>query len=402
MSELDVSGTIDGLTRLLTETAIPNLNALETNLKHFSAEAEARRSAILARLDDVEADLDPLLAAVDQQVTQAEVRVAALSDQIDQIVGAAAYNGTNLASGSASISVLTTDQSGGAAGNFVVASNLATAVTSNTVGQKLVSSTATMGTTVTGLDNADTLAFTQTVGGSTNVYTIDLDTADTIDEFVAKVNAATDGAIRASFDSATGQVVYSSSATFTVNFAEAAGTAVDAANTQFLEGTGTAQDLADPNLTTTQLGVADDYGGAISSSTSSTTVSGGDFGRTALGVGSLDISGATGTGASNAITAIDTALNTLRSSLSSLGSQSKALDVQSTFLGALSDTLKSSVGNLVDADLAEESARLQSLQVKQQLGAQALGGLGAAGDELELHAVGLQEPLQIARSVVTT
>jgi flagellin len=34
--------------------------------------------------------------------------------------------------------------------------------------------------------------------------------------------------------------------------------------------------------------------------------------------------------------------------------------------------LESGVGNLVDADLAKESARLQALQVSQQLGAQAL------------------------------
>ncbi len=312
----------------------------------------------------------PSLSTNDRDKLQTDFQK--LSDQIDQIVGAASYNGTNLASGSASISVLTTDQSGGASGNFVVASNLAASVATNTTGQKLVSSTATMGTTVTNLDNADTLVFSQTVGGSTNSYTIDLDTADTIDQFVAKVNTATDGAIRASFDSASGQVVYSSSSTFTVTFTEASGTSVDAANQQFLEGTGTAQDLADPNLTTTQLAVADDYGGAVSSSTSSTSVTGGDFSRTALGLGSLSVAGATGTGASSAITAIDSALSTLRSSLSSLGSQSNALSVQSTFLGALSDTLETSIGNLVDADLAEESARLQSLQVKQQLGAQAL------------------------------
>lgn len=43
-------------------------------------------------------------------------------------------------------------------------------------------------------------------------------------------------------------------------------------------------------------------------------------------------------------------------------------------LGAskLSDVVEASVGNLVDADLAKESAKLQALQVKQQLGVQAL------------------------------
>ncbi|MBT4086801.1 MAG: flagellin, partial [Alphaproteobacteria bacterium] len=48
------------------------------------------------------------------------------------------------------------------------------------------------------------------------------------------------------------------------------------------------------------------------------------------------------------------------------------IDVQAEFTIQLVDILKEGVGNLVDADLAEESAALQSLQIKQQLGVQAL------------------------------
>jgi flagellin len=58
--------------------------------------------------------------------------------------------------------------------------------------------------------------------------------------------------------------------------------------------------------------------------------------------------------------------------LARLGSGAKAYDTHSTFITKLSDALESGVGNLVDADLAKESARLQSLQTKQQLGIQAL------------------------------
>ena len=50
----------------------------------------------------------------------------------------------------------------------------------------------------------------------------------------------------------------------------------------------------------------------------------------------------------------------------------KALDTHLNFIGKLQDTLDAGVGNLVDADLAKESAKLQSLQTKQQLGVQAL------------------------------
>lgn len=62
----------------------------------------------------------------------------------------------------------------------------------------------------------------------------------------------------------------------------------------------------------------------------------------------------------------------LKTSLSSLGSAARRIDSQLAFTSRLSDVVEASVGNLVDADLAKESAKLQALQVKQQLGVQAL------------------------------
>lgn len=58
--------------------------------------------------------------------------------------------------------------------------------------------------------------------------------------------------------------------------------------------------------------------------------------------------------------------------LGNLGSQSKQLANHADFVSKLTDQLTAGVGNLVDADLAKESARLQALQVQQQLGTQAL------------------------------
>ncbi|MBO6795926.1 flagellin [Maricaulis sp.] len=69
---------------------------------------------------------------------------------------------------------------------------------------------------------------------------------------------------------------------------------------------------------------------------------------------------------------ISTSINNLNSSLARLGTASKSLGIHKDFVGKLSDSLEKGIGNLVDADLAKESARLQSLQVKQQLGVQAL------------------------------
>jgi flagellin len=80
----------------------------------------------------------------------------------------------------------------------------------------------------------------------------------------------------------------------------------------------------------------------------------------------------TATLATNALTAVNTSINNVGSALARLGTGSKALGTHLNFVGKLQDSLQAGVGNLVDADLAKESARLQSLQTKQQLGVQAL------------------------------
>jgi flagellin len=69
---------------------------------------------------------------------------------------------------------------------------------------------------------------------------------------------------------------------------------------------------------------------------------------------------------------LNTSITKVNQALGSLGSQAKQIDAHANFVSKLSDVLINGVGNLVDADLAKESARLQALQVKQQLGSQAL------------------------------
>lgn len=69
---------------------------------------------------------------------------------------------------------------------------------------------------------------------------------------------------------------------------------------------------------------------------------------------------------------IDASIKNVNTSLSTLGSAARQIDSAITFNSKLSDTIESGIGNLVDADLAKESAKLQSLQIKQQLGLQAL------------------------------
>ena len=80
----------------------------------------------------------------------------------------------------------------------------------------------------------------------------------------------------------------------------------------------------------------------------------------------------TGTVNSADVKEVEDAIQDISSALSKLGTGAKALDTHMTNVMKLQDTLDAGVGNLVDADLAKESAKLQALQTKQQLGVQAL------------------------------
>ena len=76
--------------------------------------------------------------------------------------------------------------------------------------------------------------------------------------------------------------------------------------------------------------------------------------------------------AATVMTALDASIANVNQALGNLGAQAKQIEAHTSFVAKLSDTLEAGVGNLVDADLARESARLQALQVQQQLGVQAL------------------------------
>jgi flagellin len=86
--------------------------------------------------------------------------------------------------------------------------------------------------------------------------------------------------------------------------------------------------------------------------------------------------------ATSMITNVSTAIATVSTALSKLGTGSKSLAAHLTFIGKLQDSIDAGVGNLVDADLAKESARLTSLQSKQQLGVQALSIANSASSSV--------------------
>ena len=310
---------------------------------------QLKEKAVAAQANDLSQDQrDALQADFD-----------ALRDQINQIANAATFNGsnlvngTNLTGGSAAFSVLTSDISG-TAGVYEL----------DGLALPQLSSASEDLATATGLTIGanDVLSFTITSGNETTTFTVDVDAADTIQEFVDSVGSSSGGRVTATYDDTTGVISYHSNEAFDVTYEDGAGAGVD--DDGFFDGDGAATG------STMTVVVAPGAG------SNSLTVSGFDFRLGTAGqalanlTSALDIS--TAAGGETASNAIDDALTNLVKDLASLGAQSKALDVQKTFLGKLSDSIEAGIGNLVDADLAKESARLQSLQVKQQLGAQAL------------------------------
>ena len=129
--------------------------------------------------------------------------------------------------------------------------------------------------------------------------------------------------------------------------------------------TGAAQTsyLAEYNALGTEIASA--ITGASFDGVNSLTALGSNAAITAVNTGSVTAANAT---AAN----VDAAISATTSALATLGTQSKSLGRQISFVNKLQDALEAGVGNLVDADLAKESAKLTALQTKQQLGVQAL------------------------------
>ncbi|MEQ1673342.1 MAG: flagellin, partial [Hyphomicrobium sp.] len=103
----------------------------------------------------------------------------------------------------------------------------------------------------------------------------------------------------------------------------------------------------------------------------------GAIATTGTSVASMDISALTDSATDFAtldsyIKGADAASKEMTSSATSLGAEKQRISLQSDFVSALKSAISEGVGQLVDADMNEESTRLQALQVKQQLGVQAL------------------------------
>ena len=106
----------------------------------------------------------------------------------------------------------------------------------------------------------------------------------------------------------------------------------------------------------------------------------------ALGGANITVAAAatisTATAATTQLALVDASITNVNNALAKLGASENALQTQITFTGTLQDTIDTGVGNLVNANLAKESATLTALQTKQSLGIQALSIANSSSQSL--------------------
>lgn len=98
----------------------------------------------------------------------------------------------------------------------------------------------------------------------------------------------------------------------------------------------------------------------------------GTFSVASLNVAALTDSAADLTTLESYIRGVDKSITEMTAAGTSLGSTKKRIGLQQTFVKVLMDAIERGVSTLVDANMNEESTKLQALQVQQQLGVQAL------------------------------
>ncbi len=316
---------------------------------------------------------EKIVAAQEENVDREKLQtdLASLRDQITGIVSAAQFNGQNLLNNketAASYADIATDVVGSGQINVLGSLDRASdgSVTSTDISiskQDLGTEDAVAGS-LTLAAAALTVDGASVADGATAGYNIVGETA-TADR-VAAVQAGDGYEFDMSTIGGTGSVTYvardgDTASDVAANLANLANFQTEA---QGITGVTFSSDGANFNLT-------NNTGAAITTATGDFTLSGGGTAGGGLEIlGDIDVS--TAEGAAAALSAIEGLTQTAIAAAAEFGTGEKRLEIQGDFISKLTDSLKSGIGSLVDADMEEASARLQALQVQQQLGIQSL------------------------------
>lgn len=298
---------------------------------------------------------------VDRDKIQADI--VQLRDQIETVVNSAQFNGLNLVNGASTedVSVLASldrSSSGTVTSNSIAVArqdlSIGTSATAATFGSTAVTDTSIVdndgtaaGTAATlGDGNDQEITIATVADGYSYRITLD-DTADANDigarsfEYVANADDSVNSVSAALYNQISNYLSVTGNTSYSVS---RDGDALTITN----------ESGADVDITVD-------------------TANDGTAGTSSGGLGTLaTIDVSTGAGATSALTAIEGLIQTATDAGAAFGQAEKRIQIQNDFVSSLTDSMRAGIGSLVDADMEEASARLQALQVQQQLAVQAL------------------------------
>ncbi|MDK2759534.1 MAG: flagellin [Blastomonas fulva] len=293
-----------------------------------------------------------IVAAQAENVDRSKLQtdITQLTKQIESVVGAAQFNGLNLVDGSeTSINVLSSlDRSatGVASSNIeVTAQNLSTSAGTALTGTALGSVT---GSPVAGGATGTVSGFSIQGGAGA---------------LASNANGAVPGTLTSLIEGdAIELTVGSSTGRYVVKKGDTNEELATGLRNALIQGGVNGSDFT-LSASSGTLSITNNTNAAAAVSVAATR---GEGGLAALNT--IDVT----SNAPAALDAIEGLLQTSINAAASFGSSQKRIDIQNEFVGNLTDSLKTGIGAMVDTDMEEASARLQALQVQQQLATQAL------------------------------
>lgn len=346
-------------------TDVESFKQIQDSLNLGNSSVGVARSAS-EQVTDVLQDMKELIvSAQEENVDRSKIQtdIGALRDQIGSIVGAAQFNGLNLIDGASADDVNVLASLDRASNGTVSASYISVGRQDLSISNNSVSETygGTDVDNLTLIDNGGVNAGTAATLATAGTQTIDITSvADGNGYQIILDDTATNNNI--------GQRTFQYVAG-TDDSANSVASTLENQLQNFLSSTG--QTDYTVSRTDNSISITNNSGANVSIQTESST--GGTAGVSAGGLGDLaTVDVTTDAGATAALTAIEGLLGTAIDAAASFGSSQKRIDTQNEFVQTMVDSLTTGIGGLTDTDMEAASAKLQALQVQQQLGTQAL------------------------------
>jgi flagellin len=331
-------------------TDVESFKTIRDSLDLASSTVGVARSAA-EKVTGLLQDMKSLIIAAQEASGRPKIQadITELRAQISGIVNAAQFNGQNLLKGGGAISVLSSldrgsNQTVSAASIAINRQDLqATVGVAGTVAITAGAGLATAGATQITTGNSSTVTLTAGAITTGTTFRIDIGGVGNRVEYISRANDTLNDVSRN-----------------LKSLVEARGIAGVSVTTT---------PVADPTATNSVLTISNNSGATLSLASSALTGGTAGGGLAALAGINVETSDAS---AASALTAIEGLLTVAVNAAAALGSSQKRIENQGDFMITLVDSITSGVGSLTDADMEAASAKLQALQVQQQLGTQAL------------------------------